>query len=282
MADAITAATELNPTKQEVIAARVQRELIEGSVVAPRVTDWSFLAEPGASQIELPKGGSFTVLNRPEGSPGDAEAVAFTTDVMPLDQNAYVAYIVDYKSRVQSRIDIQLELAGRAARAHAKYLDDQLVARMEAAGRATATAGTISYAICLEMQETFLNAEGNLDSSTLLVGVDTRSALLNIDEFKRADIRGVSPIPSGIVGEILGMPVVVSTKVAANSYYLFDREAVGFGLQAGPSFSEQNQNEYGSQARRAVLDQLFGTWAGFLGQQGAGATESALIIKDGN
>lgn len=280
--DAIHGNTELGATKMDLIAAVVQRELIEGSVVAPRVTDWSFLAEPGAKTIEIPKGGSFLVANRVEGSPGDATVVPYSTDVMPLDFNAYLAWVVDYKSKVQSRIDVQLDLAARAARAHAYYLDEQLIAKLEAAGQATSTAGVITYDIVLEMRKTYRDNDGDLANSTLLVGTDTEAALLDIEEFKSAEVYGQAVIPSGVIGRVHGIPVVVSNKVPSQSFFLFDKSAIGFGLQAGPSYSEQGENAYGSQAKRAVLDQIFGTWAGFLGQKGAGATESALIIKDNN
>lgn len=282
MPDAIHGNTQVGPTKQDLIAAVVQRELIEGSKVASRVTDWSFLAEPGAKQIEIPKAGSFAVANRTEGLAGDATVLSYTTDVMPLDFNAYLAWIVDYKSKVQSRIDVQLDLAARAARAHAYYLDQQLIAKAEAAGDATTTAGVITYDIVLEMRKTYIDRDGDMAAATLLVGTDTEAVLLDIDEFKRAEVYGQAVIPSGVIGRVHGIDVVVSNKVAAQSYYLFDKAALGYGLQAGPSYSEQGANEFGSQAKRAVLDQIFGTWAGFLGQKGAGAGESALIIKDNN
>lgn len=282
MADVIHGNTEVTATKEEMIASIVQRELISKSIVAPRVTDWSFLAEAGASQLEIPKGNSFTVLNRIEGSQGDASVITYGTDAMPFDQNAYVAWIVDYKSKVQSRIDVQMDLAARAARAHAANLDTRLIAKLEAAGDATATAGAISYAIVLEMRQTFITRHGDLSSATLLVGPAVEAQLLAITEFKNAEVYGSAIIPSGVIGKIHGVDVVVSPLVAANTYYLFDKAAVGFGMQAGPSYSEQGANEFGSQAKRAVLDQLFGTWAGFINQAGAGATESALIIKDGN
>ena len=282
MADAIHGNTELVATKEAMIAATVQRELLEGTVVAPRCMDVSQFCEPGARQIEFPKTGSFSVTNRAEGSQGDASVLTFATDAMLLDKNAYLAWIVDYKSKVQSRIDVQLELAARAARAHAYYLDAQIIAQLEAAGDATATAGAITYDIILEMRKTYRDRNGILEQSTLLVGTDTEALLLDIDEFKRAEVYGSAVIPSGVIGKIHGMNVVVSNKVAASSYYLFDREAIAFGFQAGPSYSEQGANEFGSQAKRAVLDQIFGVKAMFINQVGAGAAESALIIKDGN
>jgi hypothetical protein len=282
MADLIHGNTQVGATKMDLIAAVVQRELIEASKLAGRVTDWSFLAEPGAKTIEIPKAGSFTVVDRAEGVAGDASVVTYSTDPMPLEFNAYVAWIVDYKSKVQSRIDVQMDLAARAARAHAYYLEQQIIAQLQSAGQVTTTAGDISYAICLEMRQKYLQNDGDLAAATLLVGTDQEAVLLDIDEFKSAEVYGSAVIPSGVIGRIHGIDVVVSNKVAADTYFLFDKSAVGFGLQAGPSYSEQGANEFGSQAKRAVLDQLFGTWAGFLGQKGAGASESALIIKDNN
>jgi hypothetical protein len=114
------------------------------------------------------------------------------------------------------------------------------------------------------------------------VGVAQEAALLKIDEFKRADIYGSAVIPSGVIGTIHGVPVVRSHLVGDDNFYLFDREGIAMGMQAGPSYSEQGANEYGSQAVRAVLDQIFGVKALQIGEKTAAATESALIVKHGN
>lgn len=282
MADLIHGNTEVGATKEAMIAAVVQRELISGSIVAPYCYNVSQYCEPGAKSIEFPKAGHFTVLNRTEGSQGDASVVTYSTDQMNLSFNAYVAWIVDYKSKVQSKIDVQMDLAGRAARAHAKYLDTQIIAQLEAAGDATATAGAVSYAILTEMMQTFMTRVGDKSMGAWLFGPSAWGTLVGLDEFKRADVYGNSVIPSGAIGTIFGLPVVISDQVGSNTYYLFDKQAIAFGVQAGPSYSEQGANEFGSQAKRAVLDQIFGVKGLFINQEGAGAAESALIIKDAN
>jgi len=283
MADVAFGSTETDVLKAELVAAVVQRELIEGAKIAPRVMDVSRFCVPGAKTIDFPKAGSLTVVNRAEGTAGDAAVITYGVDTLPLSFNAYVSWIVDYKSKIQSSIDVQLDLAARAARAHAEYLDTQILAELEAAGDATTTVGAISYAIILEMMETFLSREGRQDMATLLVGPSTWADLMNIDEFKSAEVYGgQAMIPTGVVGKIHGVDVVMSSKVTGTSYYLFDKEAACFGLQAGPSYSEQGANEFGSQAKRAVLDQIFGVKALLINQKGAGAAESALIIKDAN
>lgn len=282
MADLIHGNTEVGATKEALIAAVVQRELISGSIVAPYCYDVSQYCEPGAKTIEFPKAGHFTVSNRTEGSAGDASVVTYSTDMLSLNKNAYVAWIVDYKSKVQSKIDVQMDLAARAAKAHAKYLDTQIIAELEAAGDATATAGTVSYAILTEMMQTFMSRIGDKSQGAWLFGPSAWGTLIGLDEFKRADVFGNANIPTGSIGSIFGVPVVISDQVGSNTYYLFDKQAIAFGVQAGPSYSEQMANQYGSQAKRAVLDQIFGVKGMFINQEGAGAAESALIIKDGN
>lgn len=284
MPDVAFGNTETVILKQDLVSSMVQRELIAGSILAPRVMDVSSFCVPGAQTIEFPKAGNLTVVNRAEGVAGDAAVITYGTDILPLDQNAYVSWIVDYKSAIQSSINVQLDLASRAAKAHAKNVDDRLILQLEAAGDATATAGVLSYDILLEMMTTFITRFGDrsLQNATYAVGPATWALLMDMDEFKRAEVYGSATIPSGLVGSVLGAGVVVHPSIAASTYYLFDRQALALGFQAGASYSEQMANEYGSQAMRAVLDQIFGVKGMFINQAGAGVGESALIIKDAN
>lgn len=282
MADLIQGDTQVGSTKQAMIAATVQRELLEGAVVAPLAMDVSAYCEPGAKSIEFPKASHMTVSNRTEGSQGDAQQLVYSTDKMDLNFNAYLAWIIDYKSKIQSRIDVQLDMASRAARAHVSYLDAQIVAALESFGQATTTAGELSYAILVEMMQKFMQNKGKKEQAAWLVGTETWGKLINITELKQYLVYGEVVIPNGVIGSIFGVKLAVSTLVPDQTFYLFDKEAVVYGLQAGPSYSEQPANQYGSQAKRAVLDQIFGTTGQFVAQEGAAAGKSALILKDNN
>ena len=120
MADAITGNTQLGATKNDYIIEIVQKELKFKAKMAPWFRDVSSFATKGRKTIEFPKLESFTVANRTEGSAGDASTLVATTDSMSLDFNAYVAWIIDSMSEVQSNIDSQIEYAKRAASAHAR------------------------------------------------------------------------------------------------------------------------------------------------------------------
>ena len=133
MADLITGNTQLTATKNDVITALVQKELKFQSKLLPYVLDVSMFAVKGAKSISFPKFSSFTVVNRTSGAQGDASQLTGTADQMTLDFRAYIAYIIDSTDEVQSSVEVQSLFAQRAAGAHARYVDSQLIAAAVAA-----------------------------------------------------------------------------------------------------------------------------------------------------
>ena len=88
MPDVITGNTQVGPTKQEVIAAIVQKELKFAAKLAGYVTDVSQFAQKGMNQVSFPKLTSFTVQKRATGVAGDIQALTATKDTLALDQRA--------------------------------------------------------------------------------------------------------------------------------------------------------------------------------------------------
>ena len=283
MADLIHGNTQLSATKQDLIAAAVQKELAFNAMLAPLMTDVSQFAVKGAKSISFPKLGSFTASNRASGAQGDASVLVSTADKLDLDYNAYLAWIVDSSDEVQSTLNWQLELALRAAAAHGRYFDPQAIAKLEAHGNVgTASTGAITRDIILDMREELLSRHADKNALALVVGVDSEKAMLKIDEFTRAEVYGSSVIPNGMIGKVYGVPVYIHTGVGAQTYYMFEKSGIAYGFQKAPAISEQGANEFGTGAKRVAMDQLFGIKGMQLGVNGVGATESALIVKDNN
>jgi hypothetical protein len=285
MADSIVGNTELDATKQALIAARVQKEIQFRAKLAPLFTDVSSFAVKGAKSIGFPKLTSFTAVDRPTATAGDATVLTSSVDTLDLDKKPYVAWIVDQNDEVQSTLNFQLEAAARAASAHGRRFDNDVITEMEAVGIATATAGDISYAICLEMREQYLDNEGEMDMgmAAWVVSGDQETALLNIDEFKRQDTYGPNAaIRAGFIGTLFGAPVIRHNGLADSTYYLAGKEGLVYGFQRQPAMDNESDNRYGVGARRWAMDQLYGVKGCLLGEGSAGATESAHIIKDGN
>lgn len=257
----------------ELISAAVQKELAFKAKLVSQITDVSAFAEPGKDQISFPKLSSFTVVNRAAGVAGDATALTDTKDTMNLDQNAYVAWIIDSKSKMQTSINAEIENATRAAAAQARYVDTAIITEAEAGATAITTiSALVTRDVILEMQEDLLVANADPDKLSFWISPVQRTALLKINEFTRADAYGSSNIPGGVVGTVFGVPVVVHNGLGANQYFMVEKDGLAIGFQKGLSMDEQGANEYGVGAKRKAMDQLFGVKT----------LQAGLMVKDNN
>lgn len=280
--DVITSNTQLGATKQDVIAAIVQKELRFSAKLLPLITDVSMFAVKGAKSIKFPKLTSFTVTDRASGTAGAASALTSSVDSLDLDKAAYVSWLIDSQDEVQSMIEAQVELARRAASAHARYVDEQIIAVAEAVGVATATAApTITKAVILEMRKTLVQFDGNLDQSAFVISPAQEAAVLAIDDFARADYYGSATIQSGSIGRLYGVPVMVHNGLADGQYFLLEKSGAALGFQAAPNMAQQPAIEYGTTAIRVAMDCLFGVTGLQIGEK-AQVGKSPLIIKDAN
>lgn len=270
---AVTGNTELVATKNDLIVAYVQRELISKAVVMPSITDASAWAVKGTKSINVPRAGSFTVEDRASGATAATSGVTFATDPIVLNQMSSVSWVVDPQDEVESAVDVEAEFAARAARAHSKNFDALVIAGLEAQSTATTTAGAISKAIFLEMRQALLTAQADPGMLTFLCGPDSEAALLQIGDFVQSYAYGQAVIPSGVLGKLYGVEVKISTQIAANRFYMYDKAGYGFAIQQQLNMGERPAPEYGSSAVLKVLDMKWGH---------AKLENGLLIYKDNN
>lgn len=280
MADTITG-TQLATTKQTLISQMVQKELAFKAKLAGYVTDVSAMALPGADVIKFPKLTSFTVVNRSEGVAGERSALTSSTDSLLLDQNAYVSWGIDSMTVTQSNINAELEFAKFAAAAQARYVDSAIIAKIRSVAASFINVGTdasVTYANLLTMLEAIEVADGDVSQCAWLVSPTQKNVLMNIAEIKNFYQYGQATIPSGAIGFILGVPVVVSNALAGKELFLVEKTGIALGFQKGAAYDEQKDVTLGVNGKRAVVDQLFGVAGMQLGLKSAGATKSPLIV----
>ncbi len=282
MADAIIGNTQLGATKQDIIAAIVQKELKFQAKLLPSILDVSAFAVKGSKSISFPKFTSFTAVDRASGVAGDATALTSTVDQLSLDVNAYVAWLVDAMDEVQSTVQVQALLAQRAASALGRFVDEKIIAELESVGTATTTAGDITRDIVLDMREALLSKFADPGLMSLAISVDQEKEMLKIAEFTRADIYGSSNVPSGMIGRVYGVPVMIHNGLGAQTFYMYEKSGLCIGFQSGPNMSQQPANEYGANSMRVAMDQLYGVKGLQIAQAGAAAGKSALVVKDNN
>jgi hypothetical protein len=267
-------------TKNDLIIAAVQKNLIEKSVLAPLVRDVSAFAIKGAKSIEVPRLSNFTVQDRTFGATGDAEALLDSADQINFDFNAYIAYLYDSRSVYQSSIDWQVEAALRSAASHAKYVDTKIIETAVAVAGAEIVASDVKTEI-LGMREYILQNGGDIGRMSLWISTAKEAEMLAVQDFVRADFYGSSNVRTGQIGQIYGVPVVISRQLGGTNpdMIMCDADGIGLGFQEGVQMSEQKANEYGANSMRVAMDQVFGLGGLELNEQGAGAGLSPLVAK---
>lgn len=280
MADVITGNTQLGFSKNDLIVAYVQKELKFSSKLLPFVTDMSVYAGKGMKSVKFPKLTSFTVQNRASGVAGDIQALTGALDTLNLDKNAFISFLIDSSDEIQSSIDAKMENAKRVASSMARYVDEQIIATLEASAFLDIGAAPITTALILDAREQLVKSFANLSDCVLAVGPDQEKAMLQLTEFKDNSVYGGAPvIPSGQIGSVYGMPVLVHQGIATGKAYAWDKNAVAIAFQKAPQMAAQPANQYGVGSELIVMDQLFGVAALQTGELGAGAGLSPLIVK---
>ena len=282
MADAIHGDTELGATKMDLIAAVVQKELAFQAKLLPTITDFSFLVGKGAQSLKLPLSESFTATDRASGTAGDATVLAFSGDIMLLDHCSFVSWIVDSCDEIQSTVNVQAELAKRASSAQGRKVDGDIITALELVGETTTTAGAITKDIVLEMREALCGRDADMNMLTLAIGCDQEKVLLGIGDFVRPDAYGSAIVPSGVIGKLYGVNVIVHNGLGALQYFMYAKSGMAVAFQQAPKLASQKEIQFGSGAERWVLDQLYGVKGLQIEQNGAAAGESALVVKDNN
>ena len=86
--------TDLTATKNALIVALVQRELIAKAVVMPSILDASVYAVKGTKSISVPRAGSFSVEDRATTAQATLANVTYAVDTIVLDQMLTVSWVV--------------------------------------------------------------------------------------------------------------------------------------------------------------------------------------------
>lgn len=290
---AVAGNTQVGATKQDLIAAAVQRELRERSFLASLVTDVSNFAGKGMKSISFPRLTSLTVEERASAAAGTIQDLTASVDVLSLNKRAYISWLIDANDDVQSTIDYQVEAALFAARAHARFVDDAIISELLLRASLSVNGGSpadLTRDAVLLMRRRLMENNANMQDVVLVVPPSQEEAMLKINEFSQADIYGQAVIPSGVIGRVYGMPVYVHNSNLLNDSdeelkqaVMFDKSALAIGFQRQPSFDEQKAISYGTGAMLQALDQLFGVKGMQLGvstpKHTVGATVSGLIAK---
>jgi N4-gp56 family major capsid protein len=266
MADKIIDSTEVNVTRMDYIVETVQRELAAQAKVRPLITDVSEFAMPGNVSISFPKLGSLSVQKLSEGQAADAQALTATEDQLDLDQFASVQFILKKQAEIQSRLAFEEAMVSRAASAHARQVDKDII---EAMVSGASSGNDVTYNAS-DIEDNILEVVQNLDESNapeegrfLIFRPAQKKLILSVANFVQAERYGSNiPIMQGEIGMAYGLRFVMSN-ITTDTFvdgvmFGFQREAATVGFQMDPIIDEQKDIKWGAGSKRIAVDQLYG------------------------
>jgi hypothetical protein len=261
------AANVLTNTKADLIAALVQRELLERASLLPFLTDYSGLAVKGAKQIEIPKLSSFTVQDRAFGAAASENAaLTDSTDVIALNKNKIILFGYDSHDEQQSSINYMTAAISRASAAHGRQINSDIITEWTAAAGLSvngAVPADITVNAILDMREFLISNFADMTRTVLVIAADQEKAMLKLAEFSRYDYRGngASPIVNGAIGSVYGVPVVINQQLGTRQAFMVNPEGCGFAFQKAPSVAEDTALQYGTGGKQVAVDVLYGVGA---------------------
>lgn len=278
-------ANNLTNTKADLIAALVQRELLEKASLTPFLSNFSSLAIKGAKSIEIPKLSSFTVQDRSFGAAvSENSPLTDSTDVINLNKNKIVLFGYDSHDEMQSSIDYMASAISRASAAHGRQINSDILTMWTSVAGLSVNGGTpadIDIDAILDMREFMLENFADMTKSWLIIGADQEKAMLKLPEFSRYDYRGgnASPIVNGQIGFVYGVPVVINQQVGAQQCFMVNAEGSGYAFQKAPAVAEQVALQYGTGGKQVAIDCLYGVGGLQLGEGSAASGKSPLVAK---
>ena len=279
------AANVLTNTKQDLIAALVQRELKEKASLTSFLTDLSSLAVKGSKSVSVPKLSSFTVQNRSFGAAASENAaLTDSKDTINLDKNKIVLFGYDAHDAQQSTIEYKAAAIMRASAAHGRQINSDILTMWASVAGLNINAGTpadITTDDILDMREYLMYGFADMSKSYLVIAADQEKVMLKLPEFSRYDYRGggAAPIINGVIGQVYGVPVIINQQVAAQQAFMVNLEGSAYAFGMAPAVAEQQAIAYGTGGVQVAVDTTYGVGGLQLGEAGAASGKSPLIAK---
>lgn len=240
-------------------------------IFKPLVEDYSALVSKFGDTINVPTIAELSASSKTAGVDNKlswTDASNEGQETITINQHKYVGRLFEDIAVVQSREELFGKYAKHMGYALAKAVDVYIenLLRGLSTTQGLTTDNTITNAEIETALATLGEADIDYTSGDVFFAVNPTlyADLLANDRFIRYDAigGGVTPITSGLVGHIYGMPVLMSNIITSagaatdEAGYMFHRSAVGLAIQKGIRVQEQYDVDY--LGTKVVADIIFG------------------------
>lgn len=262
--------TEVDATRQSLVASIVQETLKQKSILLGTVSDYSSYAAAGAKEVKIPRRAQFAAADKSENTDLTAQELTFSSDTISLNKHKAIYSKLERIAGLQANVQVQAEILAEMANELALQVDKDLVTVLKATSAAApdhrvlfanSPTNTIQQTDILEARR-LLNVQNvPMDNRFLVIPPDQEKAMLLLSDFVRADAYGsAGGLINGEVGRVYGFTVVmwnVSGSLASTEFLAYHKGHVGFAQQLTPEF--ETQKELKSVSTEFLLHHVYGT-----------------------
>ena len=245
MASVSTGVTETVATSIDVVAAILQAELIQNSVLLGTVSDYTAWVMPGANTVKVPRTSSFIAGDKVENTASSYQALTFATDDIELSIYKHIVAELEDIAREQSAVDVEGEYIRRMATAMVEAIESDIAGVIIKSANEIQLSGTsnllITKADILEARKLLDDAKVPAGERFLVIPPSQEKAMLLIEDFVDASKYGSNQaVMNGELGRIFGMSVIKTTSLASDTEaVVYHRSHAAFARQLAPKFEKQ-------------------------------------------
>lgn len=241
--------TEVDATRQALIASLVLETLKQKSVLIPTVTDYSSFAVKGAKSVGVPRRDTFSAADKSENTNLTAQELTFATDTISLEKHKAIYAKLERIAGIQSSVEVQAEIIKEMAAELALQVDKDIYAELKLASAAapdhrvafsnSGTDDTLGKADIIGGRKLLNIQNVPMENRYLLVNPLHESELLAIDDFVTAEKYGSAQgLQIGELGRLYGFTVIMSNVVDDKNVVAYHKTAVGHAMQLTPEFKQ--------------------------------------------
>jgi len=243
-----TGVTETVATSIDVVAAILQAELIQNSVLLPTIQDFSAWVIPGANTVKVPRAGSFTAGDKLENTSSDTQSLTLATDSIELSVHKHIVAEIEDIARLQAAVDVEGEYIRRMATAMVEAVESSVAGVLIKSANDGQLSGTGSVSNDSITKADILTARKELDDLKvpqndrfLVIPPAQEKIMLEISDFVDASKYGTNEaVMNGELGRIFGMKVIKTTSLASDTEaVIYHKSHAAWARQIAPLFEKK-------------------------------------------
>lgn len=240
----ITTHTQFIP---ELWVDKIISQVESNLVLKPLTWDWSEPGQTKGNKIDVPNVTNITANVKAVNTQVTLNANTEVKSQLSISTHEECSFLLEDMAKIQASYNLMKYYTEKAAYAIAKVRDTDIATQIASFTQIVGSAGVDLGDVQIRNAIQFLDlGDVPQDERSLCIYPTQKNALMGIEKYYRADIRGdgSSPVVKGRMGEIYNIPIAISTNLgtsaSARLNVMMHRQAIATADQEAP----RTQSDY--------------------------------------